>query len=150
MSKHYPVSYHKMEIGWGDCDAAGITYYAKYFDWFCDARFKLLRDFGIQYSTWFLNNHISLVVLETGCRYKSLLYLEEPITIKTNLVNLSKTRATFNYTILKTNEEIAASGFTKHAYVNGDGKVCNLEKCQPDLWKKLDSAFLKDGGLIRE
>ena len=27
----------------GDCDAAGIVYYARYFDWFTDGRIALLN-----------------------------------------------------------------------------------------------------------
>jgi len=150
MENHYPVSNYKMEIGWGDCDAAGITYYAQYFDWFCNARFHLLKEHGIKYTTWFLRNHISLVVLDTGCRYKNLLYPEESITIKTTLVKLTRTRAKFTYDVFKDDNTLAASGFTTHTYVNQDGKVCNLEKCSPELWEKLSSVFLNNKRFISE
>lgn len=141
MSNQYPVSYLEMSVGWGDTDAAGISYYARYFDWFCNGRFKLLKDHGVQYTTWFHKYNASLVVLETGCKYQILLYPEEPVILETTLVTLTQTRAKFNYRILKKDQRLAASGFTSHAYVNDLGKPCNLEKHKPELWKRLSEAF---------
>lgn len=32
----------EMIVTWGDCDPAGISYYAKNFDWFTNGRMQLL------------------------------------------------------------------------------------------------------------
>ncbi|HYW34978.1 MAG TPA: acyl-CoA thioesterase [Balneolaceae bacterium] len=143
MDEPLAVSILRMKVGWGDCDAAGITYYARYFDWFCDARFKLLNDYNLKYTKWFHPNDLHLVVLETGCDYKNIIRPEETILVETALISVSRSRAQFNYHVKKNNTQLAASGFTKHAYVDLEGNPCNIEKYNPELWKKISQTFLK-------
>ncbi|KLU63549.1 putative esterase [Peptococcaceae bacterium CEB3] len=133
-----PSSRLEMTIGWGDCDAAGITYYARYFDWFTNGRLHLLRSLDLPYMTTFQYKGISVVGLEASCRYKKLLYPEETVTIETSLSELKRTRMTFSYKVIKeTGGELAAEGKTLHAYVDATGKPFDLKKRYPDLWDKL-------------
>ena len=126
------------EVRWGDCDAAGITYYAKYFDWFSDGRIELFRQVGLPYMADFHQQGIFLVAVEASCRYRHSLKPEEKIVLETRLSKLTRTRLEFKYRIFKKEDGIlAAEGTTSHAYVDAQGKPFDIKKKHLLLWEKL-------------
>ncbi len=131
---------YTMRVKWGDCDAAGISYYAKNFEWFTDARFELFAHYGFPYMETFHHKGISLVCLKAESDYKKMIRPLEEITIKTSISELTRTRMAFTYQIVKSNGELAAEGFTAHAYVNSEGRPLNLKKSFPALWNDLSIA----------
>lgn len=124
-------------VRWGDCDAAGITYYVKYFDWFTDGRIALLESVGLPYIDTFHKQKIELVVIDAFCRYRLSLRPSERIYLETSIVSLSRTRITFTYRILKEDNTVAAEGSTNHAFVDERGKPFNLAKKHPELWNEI-------------
>ena len=130
-----------MIVTWGDCDAAGISYYAKNFEWFTNAYMQLLAHYGFPYMETFHNKGISLVCLKADCQYKKMVRPLEKIIVRTTLAQLSRTRLEFSYQILKENGEIAAVGVTSHAYVTSEGLPCSLQKRLPKLWEKLNETY---------
>lgn len=130
----WPSSDMKMSVAWGDCDAAGIHYYARTFDWFTNARLHFLASNGFAYMDTFHHAGISLVCLTADSRFTKMLRPEEEITIRTSLTALTRTRLAFGYQILKNSGETAAEGSTTHAYVDPDGVPFNLKKRHPQLW----------------
>ncbi|MDQ7096363.1 thioesterase family protein [Desulfosporosinus sp. PR] len=136
------ISRMNFEIRWGDCDAAGITYYAKYLDWFTDGRIDFLKQVGLPYHEFFHKAGIVTVALEANCRYKKLLRLEQPVILETTLFELSRTRMKFKYRILTIDEVEAAEGYTTHAFVDFiQGKPLDIRKRHPHLWKKLNGVM---------
>ena len=129
----------EMEVRWGDCDAAGIVYYAKYFDLFTDGRVALLRQVGLPYQQFFHEQGIVVVAVEASCRYRKNLKPEEKYILNTRLAHLGRTRMIFEYVITKQEDQsIATEGRTVHTFVNDTGKPFDLKKRRPDLWTKLE------------
>ncbi|MBB6634932.1 acyl-CoA thioesterase [Cohnella thailandensis] len=145
MADTYPLFDLEMMVTWGDCDAAGISYYAKSFDWFTNARMGLLAHYGFPYMPEWHHQGISLVCLHADCQYRKMLRPEERIVVRTELAELTRSRMTFAYRILKEGGALAAEGQTKHAYVDNAGAPFNLERRHPELWARLAEA-----GLISE
>ncbi|WP_219835860.1 thioesterase family protein [Paenibacillus sp. R14(2021)] len=127
----------EMVVTWGDCDAAGISYYARSFDWFTNGRFGLLAAYGFPYMETFHAAGISMVCLTADCQYKRMLRPEESIVLQTALTVFTRSRVAFAYRIYKINGELAAEGATTHAYIGGNGKPVNLERKYPNLWERL-------------
>ena len=126
-----------MVITWGDCDAAGISYYARYFDWFTNGRMHLLREYGLPYMPTFHERGVTLVGLKAECRYRRMLKPDEEVVLETSIAHLTRTRATFEYTLRKADGSVAAEGSTEHAFVDGDGRPFDLSKRYPELWQEL-------------
>jgi len=124
-------------VRWGDCDAAGITYYAKYFDWFTDGRMAVFEKVGLPYMATFHDNGVELVVIDAFCRYRSSLRLAEKAFLEASIASLTRTRITFVYRILREDNTVAAEGSTNHAFVDERGKPFNIAKKYPELWDKL-------------
>jgi acyl-CoA thioester hydrolase len=136
---------HDMEmiVAWSDCDAAGISYYAKSFEWFTDGYMALLSNYGFPYMETFHHNGISLVSLKADCQYKKMLRPLEKIIVRVSLTLLTRSRMEFSYQIMKDNGEIAAEGYTQHAFVNTEGRPFNLQKHFPILWEKINNKCTK-------
>ncbi|GLB59171.1 acyl-CoA thioesterase [Cytobacillus sp. NCCP-133] len=126
---------NEMIVHWGDCDAAGISYYAKNFEWFTNSYMHLLAFHGFPYMETFHARGISLVCLKADCQYKKMLRPLERISIRTSLASLTRTRLTFEYQLIKQDGELAAYGMTSHAYANQKGLPMNLKKSHPELWE---------------
>ncbi|RUS45058.1 acyl-CoA thioesterase [Cohnella sp. AR92] len=141
----HPAFDFEMTVTWGDCDAAGIHYYARSFDWFTNARMGLLANYGFPYMAAWHHQGIFLVCLHADCQYRKMLRPEDRIVVRTELAELSRTRMAFDYRIYKEGGILAAEGTTKHAYVDPSGSPFNLERRHPELW-----ASLKEAGLVAE
>lgn len=124
-------------VRWGDCDAAGVTYYAKYFDWFTDGRMTFFNKVGLSYMDIFHNQGLELVVIDAFCRYRLSVRPDEKVILETIVTSLTRTRVTFSYRIMKEDNTVAAEGSTNHAYVDERGKPCNIAKKNPGLWEEL-------------
>ena len=129
----------EMEVRWGDCDAAGIVYYAKYFDLFTDGRVALLKKVGLPYQQFFHEQGIVVVAVEATSRYRKNLKPEEKYILSTRLAHLGRTRMIFEYVITKHEDQsVATEGRTVHTFVDDTGKPFDLKKRRPDLWAKLE------------
>ncbi|GGA33784.1 acyl-CoA thioesterase [Paenibacillus physcomitrellae] len=137
MPDSYPLSVMEMKVTWGDCDAAGISYYARTFDWFTNARMKHLADYGLPYMPTFHDLGIALVCLKADCEYKRMVRPEEEITVHTSLTTLNRTRMAYQYRIYKQNGDLVAEGTTSHACVDLEGNPFNLKRRHPELWEQL-------------
>ncbi|WP_168735461.1 acyl-CoA thioesterase [Cohnella fermenti] len=146
MADAHPRYDMEMSVTWGDCDAAGISYYARTFDWFTNARMGLLAHYGLPYMKEWHQRDIALVCLHADCRYKKMIRPEERIVVRAELAELSRSRMAFTYLVLQEDGVVAAEGQTKHAYVDGRGAPFNLERRQPELWARLAEAGLIQRG----
>jgi len=133
-----PVARFPMTITWGDCDAAGIAYYARYFDWFTNGRMNYLNQFKLPYMDTFHDQGVTIVGIKAECEYKLMLRPDENVILETSLADLTKTRVNFNYRVIKSDGSVAACGYSEHAFVDKTGKPFNLYKRYPEIWHKLD------------
>lgn len=135
----------ELEVRWGDCDAAGIVYYAKYFDLFTDGRVALLKKINIPYQKFFHDQGIVVVAVEATCRYRKSLLPEERYFLNTTMSRLGRTRMIFDYVITSAdNEQLVAEGRTVHAFVDGAGKPFDIKKKYPVLWSQLLENYNKN------
>jgi len=133
----YPKADMKMTVTWGDSDPAGISYYARTFDWFTNARMHFFAEYGFTYMETFHGKGIALVCLHADCDYKKMVRPGEPITVRASLTNFSRTRLAISYQVFNKNGELAEIGETVHAYTDNDGKPFNLKRRHPQLWNEL-------------
>lgn len=108
---------------YGDTDNMGVTYHANYLRWFEIGRTELLRSWGLSYKT-IEEKGIMLPISEAQCKYVSPTRYDELVTIEARLDTGIKGGIKFTYRILNEDEtQVHAEGFTKHACLNGNGKV---------------------------
>ena len=119
---------------YGDTDQMGVVYYANYLRWFEKGRGELLRVSGIPYAT-IEQRGMHFPVAEVSCRYFRPAHYDDLIVIETRIASVSRASLTFTYRIMREAESaLLASGSTKHACVDGQGRIMRI---QQDLMKAL-------------
>jgi acyl-CoA thioester hydrolase len=125
---------------YGDTDQMGVVYYANYLRWFERGRAEFLRQIGLPYSA--IEQHgFHFPVTEVNCRYTRSAHYDDLVTIETELVTVGRATLTFNYRIRReTDDLVLATGSTKHACINGQGKLTRIPKPLEDAIAAASSA----------
>ncbi|HUD00469.1 MAG TPA: thioesterase family protein [Candidatus Polarisedimenticolaceae bacterium] len=120
---------------YGDTDQMGVVYYANYLRWFEKGRGELLRASGIPY-LGIERRGMHFPVAELSCRYFRPAHYDDLIVIETRITSVSRASLTFTYRIMRDTEAaLLASGWTKHACVDGQGRIMRIQR---DLMKALE------------
>ncbi len=130
-----------VRVRYQETDQMGVAYYANYLIWFEVGRTELMRSLELPYRE-FEKSDIFLPVLKTYCEYKKPARYDDELKITTRLESLNNVRLVFNYEITRA-EELLASGYTEHAFVNDSGRPVVLKKFSPFLWNRLCQALEK-------
>jgi acyl-CoA thioester hydrolase len=119
---------------YGDTDQMGVVYYANYLRWFERGRGELLRACGIPYAT-IERRGMHFPVAELSCRYFRSAHYDDLVVIETRITSVTRASLPFTYRIRREAEAgLLASGSTKHACVDAQGRIMRIEK---DLMKEL-------------
>ena len=119
------MSGHKTTIRviYGDTDNMGQAYYGNYFRWFEIGRNEMFRSLGLTYKS-VEERGIYLPVAEAHCKYCVAAQYDDVLVIETKLDTQIKGAVKFDYKIFSKNgNTLIAKGYTKHACLNGNGKV---------------------------
>ena len=126
---------------YGDTDKMGIVYYANYLRWFERGRCEFLRQLGVPYGDIEARG-IHFPVVEANCRYVKPAHYDDVVLIETRLDSVSRRTLIFSYRILREGEDVPlATGSTKHACVDGAGKVL---RTPTDLVRILEQAVAQE------
>lgn len=124
-------------IIYGDTDNMGFTYYGNYLRLFEIGRTEMFRNLGLCY-TEIEKKGIYLPVSEAFCKYKHPARYDDIVVIETSLDTDVKAGMKFDYTIHnQTSQKISAFGYTKHAYLNREGRVVRPPGFMKDLVAEL-------------
>lgn len=156
------VGQHRLRVRYDECDSMGITYHARYLDWFVIGRTELLRAVGLPYAQ-LERSGLLLPVLEAGCRYYTSTRYDDMIKIETRLLRVSRTRMDFAYRVFLESHDadsmdlpkrtgtpaadeessrrsliLAVDGETRHAFIDGRHRPIDVKKHFPEVWSKLE------------
>jgi acyl-CoA thioester hydrolase len=121
---------------YGDTDTMGIAYHANYLRWFEMGRNELFRHLGMPYKEVEAQG-LALPVSEVKCKYLTPACYDDVISIQTTVNTGFRAGLQFDYVITSQDgASIHTTGYTRHAFVNDQGKVVR------------PPAFIRD--LIRE
>lgn len=108
---------------YGDTDRMGRVYYANYLRWFEIGRTELFRDLGLSYRA-IEEKGIFLPVAEVQLKLHAGADYDDLLIIETCVDPGVKGGIKFDYRILRKPEAVLiASGHTRHAYLDRQGKV---------------------------
>ncbi|MCK8828501.1 acyl-CoA thioesterase [Natroniella acetigena] len=130
---------YQIRVTYQQTDRMGVVYYANYLHWFEIGRTELLRHLGVSYKE-IEERGIVLPVVESHCNYHAPARYDDLVDIYTEVEELKRTKITFNYKIVRAEDEkLLTTGSTVHPFVNHGFKPLSLKKAQPELWKILDN-----------
>jgi len=128
----------KLVTRYVETDQMGIIYHSNYFVYFEVGRTDLLKNYDMKYKDM-EEQDIMLPVIDVNCKYKVSAKYADELIIKTKIEKLSPARITFNYQIVREEDQVLlAEGFTEHAFVSkSSGKPMNLKKVHAEIYEKM-------------
>lgn len=118
---------------YADTDNMGIVYHANYLKWFEVGRTEMFRHYGLTYKA-IEGKGFYLPVSEVYCKFLSSAEYDDVITIETSVDTSMRAGMKFDYRIFRVEDgENLVRGFTKHAFVNKEGRIVR----PPDFIKAL-------------
>lgn len=122
------TNFASYRVIYGDTDQMGVAYYANYLRWFEMGRTELLRQIGVLYSSVEAAG-LFFPVMEVSCRYHKPARFDDEITVETTLTALGRATLVFGYKITeKKDGQLLAEGWTRHACVDGKGKLAKISQ----------------------
>ncbi len=117
---------------YADTDKMGVVYNANYIRWFEMGRNELFRKLGIPYKE-IEQEGFYLPVCKVLCKFLAPARYDDIVIIKTEIDKKVKAAVKFDYVISSADEKIIhVKGYTKHAFVDKNGRLCR----PPDFLKK--------------
>lgn len=125
-----------IRVIYGDTDNMGQAYYGNYFRWFEIGRNEIFRSLGLNYKS-VEERGIFLPVAEAHCKYCAAAQYDDVLVIETSLDTRIKGAVKFEYKIFRESDHtLIARGYTKHACLNGEGKVVRPPNFIKDVIEK--------------
>ena len=119
MNKHQT----NYRVIYADTDNMGIAYHANYLKWFEVGRTEMFRAYGLTYKA-IEEKGFYLPVSEAYCKYLSSAEYDDVIIIETTVDTSFRAGMKFDYQIFRDEDgKNLVKGFTKHAFVNTDGRI---------------------------
>ena len=126
---------YQARIRYADIDQMGIMYYSRYYEFFEAARTDMLRDMNFPYSD-FEKSGFMMPILESHCEYKKGARFDQLINVKCLVKEIPKVKIKINYIVTNTeSQSLLARGFTVHAFMKTNGKVCRAPENFVNLFK---------------
>ena len=108
---------------YGDTDTMGIVYHANYLRWFEMGRNELFRYLGMPYKQ-VEEQGLTLPVSEVKCKYLTPARYDDVISVHTTVNAGFRAGLQFDYAITSEDGSVThTTGYTRHAFVNDQGKV---------------------------
>lgn len=129
-----------IRVRYKETDQMGVVYNGNYFTWFEIGRVEFLRNLGIRYLD-LEKMGVYTAVAEAYCKYIKPARYDEEVVIKTKIRRLTNVRIEFEYSLYrKEDNELLATGYTVHAFVDKNIKPINFRKEHEEIWKLLEEA----------
>ena len=125
---------------YADTDNMGVAYHANYLRWFEIGRTEMFRSLGIPYKL-IETKGIFLPVSEVHCKFMTPAQYDELLEIEVSLDTSIIAGMKFDYCIVSEDgQRTHAKGYTKHAFVDREGRVVRPPKLITDVIGKFKSA----------
>jgi acyl-CoA thioester hydrolase len=113
-------SQSQIVVRYAETDMMGVVYHGSYLPWFEVGRTTLLKELGIVYRQLEADG-FRLPVLEVSAKFFRPALYDDTITIVTTCRERPLLRIRLEYEV-KRGEELLATGFTVHAFIDREGK----------------------------
>lgn len=116
-----------------ETDQMGIIHHSNYIKWMEDARVNYMEHMGFSYKEMEQREIFSPVV-EINCQYKEMVRFDDVVTIIAKIKEYNGVKLLIAYEIKnESTGKTCAIGYSKHCFINKEGKILSLHKHYPDI-----------------
>jgi acyl-CoA thioester hydrolase len=89
-------SIYRVRVGYVDTDQAQVVHHATYFRWLEQARVELLREGGLEYSSWEASTRLGLPLVDAAIRYVLPCRFDDVVLVETWIGAAARTALRFD------------------------------------------------------
>jgi acyl-CoA thioester hydrolase len=116
-----------LRVRYAETDKMGVVYYGNYYIYFEIGRVEYMRQRGVDYSQMELQDDSFIVVVESNCRYRRPARYDDPLRIRTRVIDVKRRTIQFGYEVLNDETgELLATGGTLHVVCDSKGRPKTL------------------------
>jgi acyl-CoA thioester hydrolase len=119
---------HKVKVYYEDTDAGGVVYYANYLNFLERARTEAINSFGLSNKKIKEDFNVLIIVKSCNIQYKKSAHLEDELSIRSFVKNITKTSISMMQ-IVSRKEEVITEALVHMVFINNLGKPTKI----PDL-----------------
>jgi acyl-CoA thioester hydrolase len=120
-----------IRVRYAETDKMGLVYHGNYLTWFEVTRVEMLDILGYPYRNLEQEGYL-LPVLEASVRYRRPAFFDDRLTIRVTVKDKPIVKIHCEYEVLR-HEELLATGWTKHGFINPQGEPVRPPKALMDL-----------------
>ena len=133
-SKNLIIAKTAISVRYQETDQMGVAHHSVYPIWFEVGRTDLIKEFGLSYSQ-LEKEGLFLPLIEINCAYNSFARYEDRLLLISSVNELTFTRISFNYRLVREENDSAliARGKTYHVFTDNKLRPVNLKKYKPEI-----------------
>jgi acyl-CoA thioester hydrolase len=130
----------RLRVRYAETDQMGVVYHSNHFVWFEVGRVELMRQMGFSYRDLERNEGRFIAVAHASCDYRSPVFYDEEVLVRTWLKSVRDSVIVFNYELLRPETNtLLAEGETLHIVTDSDMKLAKM----PDKYLKVFRAAVR-------
>ncbi len=126
---------YKHQVQYYETDRMGIVHHSNYVRWMEEARMDFFRQMGCGYEELEAQGIISPVT-SVECKYKVTTTFADVIEMDVQVAEFKGVKLKLKY-IMKRDGEVVCEGYSEHCFLDKDGKIISLKKCNPAVYEIL-------------
>jgi acyl-CoA thioester hydrolase len=116
---------HKVKVYYEDTDAGGVVYYANYLNFLERARTEAINNIGLSIKKIRDDYHSLIIVKSCNIQYKKSARLEDELSIRSFVKNITKTSFSMMQ-IISRQEEVITEALVHLVFINNFGKPVKI------------------------
>jgi acyl-CoA thioester hydrolase len=127
-TNHRPVvNETRVRVRYAETDQMGVVYHSNHFIWFEVGRVELMRQMGFAYRDIERNEGCFIAVAEAKCQYRSPVFYDEEVVVRTWLKAVRNSVIVFSYELVRAGTDtLLAEGETLHIVTDSNMKLTKL------------------------
>ncbi len=126
-SNHHAWNETRLCVRYAETDQMGVVYHSNHLIWFEVGRVELMRQMGFSYRDMERDENRFIAVAEVKCRYRSPVYYDEEVIVRTRLKSVRGSVVVFSYELVRAvGETLLAEGETTHIVTDSNMKTAPL------------------------
>jgi acyl-CoA thioester hydrolase len=117
----------RLRVRYAETDQMGVVYHSNHLIWFEVGRVEFFRQLGFSYRDMEREDGRFIAVAEASCRYRSPVFYDEEVVVRTRLKSVRERVVVFSYELVRAHDEkLLAEGQTIHVVTDSEMKTARL------------------------
>ena len=116
----------EVRVGYVDTDQAAVVHHASYLRWLEQGRIEHLRQNGLDYRRFELDEHLALPVVEVSLRYRAPARFDDVLVVETWVAEVTRAKVQFDAAIRRGLETLVSGSVWLACVAMPEGRIVSI------------------------